>query len=200
MAPMSRLAWLLVSVATLLSGGCSRAPAPEFIDIPADNYAEAFQATKDVLRAWGFELDRVDARLGVVTTHPRASAGLATPWIPHSRGLADSTAGLLHHERRIARATFAPRKDEGPPEVLDPASPLDLRTIDTPLVLMMSVEVQRLYRPGQRLAPASIRLTSETDLPGLQAQPDSREQVTITSRPDPELAARLLRACAARIP
>ncbi len=183
-----------------LASGCASSPAPESITVPAGAYTEAFQSSKDVLRRFGFELDRVDARRGVLTTATRPSSGFATPWVPHSRGLGPSVRGFAHHEQRIATIEFSPIDDNGEAaSPVDPGSDYDLRTADAPVVLTIRVEVQRLHRPGRRVSPSSVRLDSETDLPDLEAQPESNEQVTLEIRDDPRLTARLMRACAEAI-
>lgn len=66
----------LLVLACLTAAGCAspRAAHGRFV-VPAGEYEAAFDQTRSSLVAMGYRLDRVDARLGVVTTHPkRASA------------------------------------------------------------------------------------------------------------------------------
>ena len=68
---------LLISV--LVLSGCATSRPAEFATAPG-GYAAAFDAAREVLREFRFELERVDARSGIITTRPKATAGLATLW------------------------------------------------------------------------------------------------------------------------
>jgi hypothetical protein len=131
--------------------GCASAPKPRpdpTFEVQAGDYPRAFAAAKDVLRAEGFALERVDSARGVITTRPRASSGLATPWLDHSTTPGDAVAGVLHRERRLVEVRFAP----------DEAS--DLPADAKPIIARVEVTVQRLGAPGRRADASSIRLTT----------------------------------------
>jgi hypothetical protein len=145
--------------------GCASDPAPDPEPEPqpaaaylfdASNYAQVFQAAKDVLREYQFELDRVDARSGIITTQPKPSAGLATPWIPHSGDFKGSVRGLIEHEQRRARVEFVPA---GLAEPQAPGTP-DLREATGAMVARIEVEIDRVHRPHRRASPTSIKLSS----------------------------------------
>ena len=131
--------------------GCAATPKPPSdptFQVQAGDYPAAFAAAKDVLRAQGFALERVDSARGVITTRPRASSGLATPWIDHATTPGDAVAGVLHRERRLVEVRFA----------TDDAS--DLPADEKPIVATVEVTVQRLGAPGRKADASSIRLTS----------------------------------------
>ena len=50
------------------------------IHVDSGGYGRVFDETRDVLRDLGFILDRVDAQLGVISTLPKGTGGIATPW------------------------------------------------------------------------------------------------------------------------
>ncbi len=167
--------------------GCAAPPAVDTAQIPPDRYADAFQAAKDALRAHHFDLARVDAARGVITTRPRSSSGLATPWINHADSFGESVEGLLHRDRRRAIVRFDPidEPDAGPL--------VDRRRLGQPLRFEVRVEVERTYVLGRRADATSIRLTSRALDPDLVAQglhPIARDQVGT----DPDLAGRIARS------
>lgn len=145
---------------------------------PAE-YPAAFQAAKDLLREYEFELDRVDAEAGIITTHPRASAGFATPWIPHMTSPEGALEGYLQPERRIASITFDGNADQS-------------------RALRANVQVLRLVRPGKRPSIASIRLTSAWTDPALVEQGVQPAYVA-SSHEDSKLGQSLARALRQRL-
>ncbi len=177
------IAALILTAAALCAGCASQPPAATF-EVPAGAYANAFQSAKDALRDAAFELDRVDARDGVIVTAPRQWAGIATPWIPHSTGMRSSMEGLAHHERRYARVVFEPiggaSSEHG----------TDLREYDGKMNATVEVVVQRIYRPGRRVSPAGIRLTSTAVDPSL-IERGMQPQFIEDQGQDAELAGRL---------
>ncbi|TVQ76802.1 MAG: hypothetical protein EA380_08150 [Phycisphaeraceae bacterium] len=147
-------------------------------------YARSFEAAKTVLRDADFELDRVDARAGIITTRPRSSAGLGTPWIDHTETLGDAVSDLMNSDRRIAVVRFLPGDAEGH------SFRGDLRQFEGPLVAEVTVERERLYRPNRRTQSTSIRMRSTMIDPSLQ----DREMMPVFAAPlaaDQRLAQRL---------
>lgn len=143
-------------------GGCAQpTPSPGFT-FGAQRYAEVFQATKDTLREYEFELEQVDARGGVITTWPRQWAGLATPWIPQATDTESAVVGLIQHEMRSCRVTFA---------VVDPKdSHGDLRAATGEMTANVEVTIHRVQRPGVRIGAASVRMRSQAIDPRLQEE------------------------------
>ena len=146
----------------LLGGGCAKEPVGSAsFRIPAAEYDAYFEAAKDALRDQQFDLERVDARAGVMTTRPVSSAGWATPWIRHASTIEQSTNDLIQRNRRIATVRFARVSDEtNVPSPVDPVAS-DLREFEGTIEVSVNV-VEQVYRSGRRLAPASIRLTTFT--------------------------------------
>lgn len=181
---MRRFALLtLCPVFLLLVGGCA---GPERTISGETAYARSFEAAKTVLRDAAFELDRVDARAGIITTRPRSSAGLGTPWIDHTETLGDAMGDLMNSDRRIAVVRFAPGEGEGR------SFRGDLRQYEGPLVAEVTVERERLYRPNRRTQATSIRMRSTMIDPSLQ----DREMMPVFAAPlaaDQRLAQRLSR-------
>lgn len=170
--------------------GCASSPrgpdGPPPLYIDAADYPQAFGAAKDLARECEFELDRVDARAGVITTQPLISAGLATPWIPHSGSVAGSVQGLIQHERRSATIRFLPAGsgDAPPPELFD------FRDFEGQVEIVVEVELQRVHRPHRRPSIASIRLTSFAENPAT-ADPERDQQFSIETLRDEDLARRM---------
>jgi hypothetical protein len=157
-------AWTALA-ASILLGACASHHEADALkptaSIPAGEYEAAFRAAKDVLRASQFDLERVDAAAGVITTLPKSSAGLATPWLDYDATLGDGVDDLIHRDRRRTTVRFEPTDQPD-------ASPLlDRRTLDAPLTMRVTVEVERTYVTGRRADPTSIRLTSRVIDPQL---------------------------------
>ncbi|MCA9281822.1 MAG: hypothetical protein H6812_05405 [Phycisphaeraceae bacterium] len=135
------LGWFLVAAVAMT--GCASDPVQPHAAsrVESSRYAAAFRAAKDVLRDEGFVLDRVDARRGVITTLPRASAGLASPWI--STGSAgDAASDLLHAHARSATVDFGPASG---------ASSDDLRESAEAIEIRVTVHVLRASKAGRRV-------------------------------------------------
>ena len=163
-------------------------------EIEAGGYAAAFIAAKDVLRDARFELDRVDARAGVMTTHAKLSAGFGTPWVPHTADGGSAFEALINAEQRSVAVFFEPA-DASPDGIGDAWDrPLgDLRRHAGAIRGHVSVRVERFRRPGRRVHTTSVRLVSQwrdPELEGRGMQPGFVSPV----RRDAKLATRLAQA------
>jgi hypothetical protein len=190
---MRSLAALAALLLPVLAASCASAPRTTTVETPAGAYARAFDAAKDELRDAGFELDRVDAREGVITTRPRASAGLWTPWTLDEQSAGDEIDGTFNAERRIVTVRFGPVT---PAAAGGPTT--DLRTLEGPLTARVEVAVHRLYRPGRIPESAAIRLTGyfrDDRLWQAGVQPD----VTVAHGEDAALAAALAHRISSRV-
>lgn len=172
-------------------GGCAQ-PAAISPDLTFDaaRYPEVFQATKDTLRDYEFELDQVDARGGVITTWPRQWAGLATPWIPQATDADTAIVGLLQHELRSCRVTFATADGVAPRD-----ANIDLREATGPMSAKVEVTIYRVQRPGLRIGAPSIRLRSQAIDPRL-VEEGLQPQFVSSAGPDNALAARIAQGIA----
>ena len=165
--------WLLMIVVGVLVGGCSSARSPEF-EIGPGRYDAAFDATREVLREHRFQLERVDAAAGVITTQPKSTAGAASPWDKEQSTLGQEVEDLLNLQRRVVRVSF----EEGKGRV--------------------EVTVYRMQTPGLRPSSRAIALTHVAANPQATAQGTGTAYETAVSQ-DTRLAARLAEAIGKRI-
>lgn len=177
--------YVLLLVVVLLGGvsGC-RVSGPTTTPIVAGGYAEAFDEVKDVLRDQGFELERVDARAGIITTRPQSSSGFFTPWVTSERRLRDEVEASFHRQRRVATVRFL--GGEG-----------DRRMVDGPLTIDVDVRVERVYQPGVRAVPTSVRLRHVSEDP--RHGDVSAELFAVDEGADRALAAELNRRIVRRL-
>lgn len=188
--PFALLALALLLVLPTL-GACARDDhGPSTFRIPSAEYAIYFDSARDVLREYHFDLERVDARAGVITTRPVAAAGWATPWIDHASTWTQATDDLLHRNRRTASILFAPvARETNISRAVDPTTG-DLRTFEGTVEVSVSVILEEVYRPGRRVSPTSIRLTSFTVNPA-DGDLDVQQLRTKTVGADSTLARRI---------
>jgi hypothetical protein len=140
-------------MALVLLGGCAAEPsAPAEILVMPGGYAEAFEAAKGAVLEGGFELDRVDARGGVISSRPKGTGGLATPWDTEQTTLEQELEDLANQQMRVVRITFWP---EGEDVQMSPEG--DLRDEDRALRARVEVSVQRVHRPGWRIETTSVQ-------------------------------------------
>lgn len=193
---------LLAACATFL-GGC-KSGGPTTFELSPDQYDTAFKQTREVLRDWHFNVDRVDAASGVITTRPKVSAGLATPWVSQQSTLTDEWEDFANRQERRVRVTFEPKSladsAEAPKSTgsLAGATFVDVRELTEPVVARIEVTVDRVQRPGWQPQAKSIRRTGRTRDPELEDRgmwPDYR----VPDRQDTELAARLVKEITGRI-
>lgn len=176
--------------------GCARSqPRPQF-DVAAGDYPRAFEAAKRVLRDSQFELQRIDAREGVITAAPRPSSGFATPWIGHGTTFGDGTEGLAHFQQRSVRIEFVPASE--PLAEGNPQAPTDLRTFTGAVRGDVTVTVERFTKPGRRVDSTSVDLLSFAEDPEALAS-GAQPAHTRVLRDDPELAGRIARLVEAGI-
>lgn len=134
-------------------------------------YPQVFDAARDTLAEYRFTLDRVDAARGVITTTPKQTAGLATPWDREQSNTGDEFADLVHQHERTARIIFEP-----------PEAPTGVR---------VEVVVDRVRRPNWRIETDAIRYSTFAEDP--QAiRAGQRSEFRDAFREDRALADRLL--------
>ncbi|GAB4519805.1 MAG: hypothetical protein Tsb0013_23540 [Phycisphaerales bacterium] len=180
---------ILLMLVVLPSMGCRNAQGPDVYagttSTTVTDYPRAFDASKDVLREMGFELDRIDASAGVISTRPRTGSGLATPWIPSASPLND----LAHRNRRTALVRFTPADTD----TVD-----DLRTYTGAIDVEWRIEIERVYVPGRRPSPTSVRLGGTWRDRDLPVDAD-RSRFARSIDTDEELATRALKSFLARL-
>lgn len=106
---------------------------------------QVFDAARETLMGFRFALDRVDARRGVITTHPKRTAGIATPWDKEQSGIDQEWEDLLNEQRRVVRIEFDPAGEQA---------------ADQERTMRIQVEVVRTHRPNWRVETESVRLSN----------------------------------------
>jgi hypothetical protein len=109
-------------------------------------FEQAFDAARKVLGSHGFELERVDAVSGVISTAPKSSAGLATPWDLDQTTFKQEMDDFLNYQERRVRIEFA--RDANAP--------------DSKWVGNVTVNMYRHQTPGSRVSSKSATLWSAT--------------------------------------
>jgi hypothetical protein len=192
----------LVIFAAALGGCATPKPLPPTFTVEAGGYDAAFDAVRATLRASRFEIERVDAGAGVISTSPKQSAGLATPWDGEQSTMHDEFEDLGNHQQRTVRVTFEPAGTVTPPAPGSPGpsapeSPLgettglvDLRTYPGPLVGRVLVVIEREHRPGRRVSSVAIASSTFTQDPALGPRGMAGAYWTPVAQ-DPLLAGRL---------
>jgi hypothetical protein len=188
---------LASALLALKLGGCASSNVGEgavAAHVPAGRYVEAFEAARESLVDLGFELDRVDARLGIITSRPKPSVGLASPWDREQSTVEQEFEDLLNRQYRRAVITFhvpdAPEHSAPRAQTAPGAAPADLREHDDALTARVEVVLERFHRPGWRLEPSAMRFSSRSfdpDLRGTGMWP----QYTVAFSQDILLARRL---------
>lgn len=187
----------------LLLAACST-PKPASTTIAPGSYVTTFEAARQALRDYRFELDRIDAHAGVITTRPKSTSGLATPWDSEQQTIGAEWEDLLNQQQRRVRIAFVPASRPKP--ATSPATPSagpaatesqptadqlppDLLSYEGPLVVSVSAMIQRIERPGWRPDVRSISQTTFTVDP---ARDPKYNAYSHDLRADPDLAGALL--------
>jgi len=135
----------LVSIALLgiFMQGCATPEGSVGFEVAADRYEETLDVVRGTLRDARFQVDRVDAGAGMVSTYPKATAGLATPWDGEQMTLGEEVSDLVNQQERVVRVSFG--SDDG-----------DLRSGEGTLRARVEVIVYRVRRGGWRVETESI--------------------------------------------
>lgn len=104
-ASASRLLVACVSIAAIL-GGCSQPRIATTFEVPQNRADAAFNAAIAVLREQRLTPERIDAQQGIITSAPKRTAGIASPWDPDQSSLADEIEDTLHFQTRWVRISF----------------------------------------------------------------------------------------------
>lgn len=178
-----------LTAASLLGGCASHTDGPREFVIAPGAYAEAFEATREVLLDMDFQLERVDAASGVITTAPHFAQGLLEPWDETQSSASDEWEDAMNMQAREVRVTFsAPDGAQGP----EPA-----RLDETALTAAVHVTVLRQQRAGRRLDSAWVGGSTFSIDPALREQGGSNYLVPI--RRDKQLESRLAHEIAGRL-
>jgi len=110
------------------------------LDLEPEAYQRVFDLARETLRDYRFSIDRVDAKRGVLTTHPKRTNGLASPWDQEQSSLGQEWEDLFNEQRRVVRVDFD--RDA------------------TPMTMRVTVELLRTHRPNWRVESESVRLST----------------------------------------
>ena len=161
------------------SGCASRKPGPREFIIAPGHYPAAFDATREVLRQMDFELDRVDAVAGVITTKPHFSTGAFEPWDATQSSFKDEWEDAMNMQARAVRVSFVPAAGAASS---DPAA-------EPEMVGSVWVTLYRNQRSGRRLDSEWVGGSTFASDPLMQRRHTSAYLVPI--RRDKPLEARL---------
>lgn len=154
------------------------------LEIAGVTYARVFDAARETLMDYRFAINRVDAARGLLTTHPKRTAGLASPWDREQSSLRQEWEDLVNQQQREVRVNFV---DIG-----------DRAGADDAVRLRVRVLVTRAHRPHWRVEPESVRLSTHArsrDVLGSFEPGSFDEQIGH----DAALAERLARSIARRL-
>lgn len=121
-------------------------------------YSRAFDAARDTLVARRFELDRIDARAGIITTRAKPTAGAFTPWDREQSSMFSSLEDTVHQHQRRVTVTFVPVDGGERPKGVAP----DLISYTGPVRANVSVLIERVERPGFRAEVRSPRYSTQS--------------------------------------
>lgn len=183
---------LCVSVVSLLVGCASSNTSSREFSIAPGSYAAAFDSAREVLRRMDFELERVDATAGVITTQPHYSTGAFEPWDSTQSTLKDEWEDAVNMQARAVRVTFTPVEGsvEGAPAG------------ETKMVGSVWVTLYRNQRAGRRLDSEWVGGSTFASDP-LQQQRHTSNYLVPLRRDEAleaRLAARILRETTNRLP
>lgn len=180
---MLMLALLAAPPCLTLLAGCGSGSKGDVVllRINSQQYDAAFDVVLDTLHAKRYVLDRVDRRLGVITTEPQDSPSVFEFWKPGNKTAGDAVESTLHHQQRIVRIEFrpaaagldgrAPATGDIPDpikQVLPSASPTEPGKTAGGLYVDVICTVERSHRPGRRIETVSLRHGSYTTDPALR--------------------------------
>lgn len=169
---MKRLLAILTLVPAVAGVGCaSRPQGSTAAEVEPGSYPALFDATRQALTEYRFTLDRVDAARGVVTTAPKQTAGLATPWDREQSNADQRLQDLVHQQERVVRVVFEPPEE--------------------PTRVAVEVVVERVRRPNWRVESDAIRASTHARDP-VAARSGVRAEYREPVSEDRLLAARLL--------
>lgn len=193
---------LLLAAATGLAG-CTTTSGPTEMTVESGQYSATFDAARHVLRDAHFDLERVDSSAGVITTTPKATAGLMSPWDSEQQTAGQEFEDMLQHHHRKVRITFEAAGDGSPDAGADSqaeGSGEQPDLIDEPrqTTMRVRVELQQVNRPNWRIDSTSIRLGTYAWDPAL-AERDMQPRYETVIADDTDFARRLVELIRAQV-
>jgi hypothetical protein len=174
------------------TAGATTDPSSE-LRIDASQYAAAFEAAREAILDARFEIERVDAYAGVITSRPGSQA-------------INTLDDAISRQEKVVTITFVPILGEASaasPAGADQAGALargevGVAELGVPMTMRTSVEVRRIQTPGWRPSSSSVIATTRTIDPALE-QRGLMPRNTSRLRDDPETAKELTRNISRRM-
>jgi hypothetical protein len=188
------LAPLLACSLLVLLPACSSPPTSRTLEVSPSQSADAFSAALTELRERRFVPERIDAQAGVITTQPKRTGGLVSPWDSEQSSLADEFEDTFHYHTRTVRITIAP---VAPPADLANES-RDLFLAKAPIRIEVEAFVARRQTPHMQPQPRVLGLTTQAIDPTLSPRGMTGAYDVSLSRDD-DLAASIAQGITRRL-
>ena len=153
------------------------------IQVEGASYSEVFEAAREVLSSYRFGVNRVDAARGVLTTFPKRSVGIASPWDQEQVTIGQELEDFANQQERVIRIEFDLDSDSLGEEVVRGH---------------VEVVVSRVHRPHWRIEAESVRLSTHARSRDALGRVESGEFREVIGR-DEAFAHRVARAIEAKI-
>jgi len=164
-----RFALSLLCASLVPLSGCATAASRSFTFDAAD-YPAAFDAARETVRDRRFELNRVDARAGVIATVLKPTAGLATPYDTEQLTLGQEWQDFINDQMREVRVWFRPVGTDVEGGPLDATGPIEAT---------VEVTIFRRRYPGWQLETEHIAAS------GRWTDPDLARRTLTPGEPTP---------------
>lgn len=131
----------------------------------AQAYERAFALARQRLIDYRFAIDRVDAKRGVITTQPKRTNGLASPWDQEQSSVGQEWEDMINEHRRVVRIEFDRHASEP--------------------TMRVTVELLRTHRPNWRVESESVRLSTHARTRDAMGRPEpgsSLERIGLDER------------------
>lgn len=176
---MRRIIWIPPLSLALAVGltGCASSSGPAMLTIDSARYEKVFDTALEMMRREGMNPVVIDRRGGIIETEPRIAGSILEPWDRNNASYQQAMDNTLSFQRRRARFEFLPgrrspvrfptQRPIRPREAAGlTAQPVDLTSYEGDIDVLVTVTVERQYRPGQRRNTWSRRLTTQSAFVG----------------------------------
>ena len=149
-------------------------------------YTDVFQAAREVLGSYRFGINRVDAARGVLTTHPKRTVGIASPWDQEQSTIGQQLEDFANQQERVVRIEFDHNQSDA-----------DHQQAQGIVRVRVGVVLSRAHRPNWRIESESIRLSTHARSRDELGRIEPTEFREVLGH-DSALATRIAQAIAAR--
>jgi len=124
-----------------------------------DSFATLEKTCENVLRDYGFKIDRVDYRTGLLTTEPLESAQIFEPWRPDIQTVKDAEKSTLASLRRTVR--FEIRKEPDGTFSASPKVLIERQTVQERRITNVAIYRGAYTKEDPRDAPSGTKESDE---------------------------------------